>query len=285
MDSPHPAVIARVLALRQDPADADRMLDDWIRRFVAVADRGLRRTVLADCMHGTDDGSLLGLLVRIDARAARGDTACRWMATELALTPSVLAELPYARCAELHGAARAAGLDDLAARFLGLHARAPAPTAKRRAASIENPHLDASAGERTAAARRSDRLVLDRLLHDRDPRVIAALLDNPRVTESDVVRIAAMRPTVPAIPSRIAEHPRWAQRYRVRKALAFNPSTPAAVALPLLPTLLRQDVQALLDSRALPEALRRAARTLVEPRAHEPVIDVGEASDRTVPEE
>jgi hypothetical protein len=49
--------------------------------------------------------------------------------------------------------------------------------------------------------------------------------------------------------------------------LAFNPSTPVAVAVPLLPTLLRQDVLALLDSRALSEALRSAARALLDPRA------------------
>jgi hypothetical protein len=258
MEHVHPAVLTRLEALRADPSEADALLDGWLRRFGSVADRGLRRTVLADCLARSDDGSLLGVLLRIEARAASGDGACRWVATELALTPSVLAELPYVRCADLYAVARAAGEGRLAARFLGHHGARHA-----RGGPKANPHHGATAGERTAAARRTDRLVLDRLLHDRDPRVVAALLDNPRVTERDVVRIAAMRPTVPEIPERIAQHPRWAQRYDVRKALAFNPSTPPAVATQLLPTLLRQDLQALADSGALSPAIREAVRALL----------------------
>jgi hypothetical protein len=256
MDTVHPAVVERLRALVDEPEAADALLAGWLRRFHAVADRPLRRAVLGALLTEADDGSLLGLLVRIEGRAAAGDAGCRALSAELALTPSVLDELPYARTADLYAAARAAELPRLAARFLGRRG----DDAPREA---NNPHLELSAGERTAAARGRDRLVLDRLLHDRDPRVIAALLDNPRVTERDVVRISAMRPTTATILGMVAAHPRWGQRYRVRKAVAFNPASPIGLSRPLLPTLLRQDLAELATSQVLSAELRDGVRALL----------------------
>ena len=169
----HPAVVERLQELTADPRQADLLLERWLRRFAAVADRDLRRTLLSTLLDETDDGSFLGTLLRLDGRAAAGDSACRALAAELALTPSVLHELPYERTGDLYAAARAAGQDHLALRFLGKRQEGDALEPR-------NPHLELSPGERRAAARGTDRLVLDRLLHDRDPRVVATLLDNPR---------------------------------------------------------------------------------------------------------
>lgn len=237
--------VARARVVLDDTAEADRTLDRWMHKFVAIPDRGLRRNVLFELVESTDDGTLLGVLPRLGARAEAGESVARWLQTELALAPSVLTDLPYTRITELYTIARQVGLDRLAARFLS-----DRPVALEGRVA-ENPHMDLSAGERTARARGSDRMALDRLMHDRDPRIIAALLDNPRVVERDVVRVAAMRPTLPEILERIAAHPRWSARYRVRKALAFNPHAPRALARQLLPTLLRQDLLELRESRVL----------------------------------
>jgi hypothetical protein len=255
----HPAVAERLRALIADPAEADVLVNTVLRRFTAVADRPLRRVVLAEAIGGLDDGSLLGVLHRVEARAEGGDGACRWLSTELALTPSVLHDLPYTRTLDLYTAAREAGEARLASRFLGARHDPGAPKPP-----VDNPHLDASAGERTAAARGRDRMVLDRLLHDRDIRVVAALLDNPRVTERDAVKIAAMRPTTGEILERLAAHPRWGHRYRVRKAVAFNPGAPSPLARAILPTLLRQDLAELAESRVLAAELRADVAALLK---------------------
>lgn len=260
MDTAPPAVVDRARALVARPEEADPHVAIWLRRFAAVADRALRRTVLGDLLAETDDGSLLGVLARIDGRAAGGDAACRSLSAELALTPSVLNDLPYERIADLYAAARAADLPRLSARFLGRRGDG-------KAVDPHNPHLDVSAGERTSAARSADRLVLDRLLHDRDPRVIGVLLDNPRITERDVVRIAAMRPTSTAILELVAAHGRWGQRYRVRKTLAFNPASPFSLAAPLLPTLLRQHLAELSTSQVLTPELRSEVAALLSARS------------------
>lgn len=255
MGQAHPSVVERIGQLRARPGEADLALARWLRRFSAVADRPLRRTVLGDCLAEADDGTLVALLDRIETRSAAGDPTCRWIHTELALTPALLHELPYERLVELYAAAREAGPAGVAARLLtGPRVAVPDP------AGEENPRLDRSAGERTTLARARDRLVLDRVAHDRDPRVIRVLLDNPRLTERDVVRVAALRPTTPAILELIAGHPRWASRYAVRKALAFNPATPPELARHLLPTLLRQDLETMVQSQVLHATLREELR-------------------------
>ncbi len=256
----HPHVLARIQALTEDVAEADRVIDYWMRRFTAVADRGLRREVLRSCLSQTDDGTLLAVLPRLDQRANTGDQRTRWLATELALTPSVLQELPYDRLGELYEAAVESGNDRLARRFLNDRPRDDTPDPEN------NPAMDRSAGERTALARSRDRLTLDRLIRDRDPRVIQVLLDNPVLLERDVVRIAAMRPTPPEVLQLVAGHPRWSARYRVRKALAFNPYTSARLARQLLPTLLRQDLVEMSGSHVLTPDLRVEVKALLEDR-------------------
>jgi hypothetical protein len=71
-----------------------------------------------------------------------------------------------------------------------------------------------------------------------------------------VVKIAAMRPTRPEVLEVVARHAKWSARYRVRKALAFNPHTPAPIARRLLPTLMRQDLAEIIRSTAISDELR-----------------------------
>ena len=64
--------------------------------------------------------------------------------------------------------------------------------------------------------------------------------------------------------SLVAAHRKWASRYRVRKALACNPYTPATVARRLLPTLMRQDLRELQNSKVLSPELRTLAQSLIK---------------------
>lgn len=90
-----------------------------------------------------------------------------------------------------------------------------------------------SLGERKFLARRPSRSAFDKLLRDPHPQVIAQLLVNPRLTEDDVVRLAARRPAaVDAL--RMIAKTGWLMRPRVRLALIHNPGTPSAIAVPLV---------------------------------------------------
>lgn len=122
-------------------------------------------------------------------------------------------------------------------------------------------------GFRISLARRPGRRVLDRLLFDPDARVVRTILGNPRLTEADVVKLAASRHASPEVLEVIAQDDRWNVRYSVKVALANNPTTPARVILGLLPYLLHQDLQVL--AAGSPRQAVREQATLLLSRRHQ----------------
>jgi hypothetical protein len=114
-------------------------------------------------------------------------------------------------------------------------------------------------GERKALARTHDREQILLLIRDPHPAVVTILLDNPHVTEADIVRIASGRPAVPAALSILAAHPRWSVRHPVKRALVLNPSTPLADAIRIATTLRAQELRELAADPSLPDALRKHA--------------------------
>jgi len=121
-----------------------------------------------------------------------------------------------------------------------------------------------SVGERRSMARSPNRRVLEKLLRDPHPLVLRQLLGNPRLTEDDVVRLAARRPLHDAIVVSLAESPRWLRRPRVRLALLLNPGTPEPVSMPLLAVCTRCELLDVVHGADAPLTLRGAARELLE---------------------
>lgn len=97
------------------------------------------------------------------------------------------------------------------------------------------------------------------MLRDPHPDVVAILLDNPHITEADVVRIASARPAVPASLTKLAAHPRWSVRHAVKRALVLNPSTPLADAIRIATTLRSQELRELAADHSLRQPLRTHA--------------------------
>jgi hypothetical protein len=120
-------------------------------------------------------------------------------------------------------------------------------------------------GFRISLARQPVARALDRLLFDPDARVVRTILGNPRLTEAEVVKLAASRRAPPEVLEVIAQDDRWIARYPVKVALANNPTTPLRVVLGLLPYLLHQDLRAVAagSSRA---AVREQASSLLSRR-------------------
>lgn len=139
-----------------------------------------------------------------------------------------------------------------------------APALRRAADRLLVARLPAMAvGERTSLARRVSAGVLTALRHDPSPRVIAALLDNPRLTEGVLAPLVHRDDAAPEVLRAVAENPRWGVRQGVRAALAKNPRTPVATVLRLLPHLGRPDLGAVARDGRLAPAVRRRARLLL----------------------
>jgi hypothetical protein len=98
------------------------------------------------------------------------------------------------------------------------------------------------------------------MLRDPDESVITILLGNPRVTEADVVRLAARRPTTAGAQRLIAGCERFINRYAVKRALVLNPYTPSDISTRLTALLNARDLKIVAEDAQVAAVVREAAR-------------------------
>lgn len=123
-----------------------------------------------------------------------------------------------------------------------------------------------SLGERKSLARRPTRAQIARLLRDPNPAVTRILLQNPMVTEDDVLRIAAMRPGSAEVLREVAQHRRWMSQARILRALVLNPATPAEIAVSRVFLLPRQDLSLVATTLGTPATVRTVAEAVLAAR-------------------
>ncbi len=115
-------------------------------------------------------------------------------------------------------------------------------------------------GERKSLARTWKRDVIERLLADPHVDVVELLLRNPRLTETDVLRIATARRASAAVLELVLRAKRWNCRPRVRRALMRNPNLPEAAAVRLVGLLNRPELRELARDPSLPHSVSAAIR-------------------------
>lgn len=115
-------------------------------------------------------------------------------------------------------------------------------------------------GERIALARRSSATVAAALLVDKEPRVWQTALENPRLTESAIIK-ALQKPTAaPAFVHAVCRHPKWAIRSEIRTALLRNAHTPLARAIEFARHLSPPQLRDILHASRLPEKIKMYLR-------------------------
>jgi hypothetical protein len=119
-----------------------------------------------------------------------------------------------------------------------------------------------SVGEKASIARSASPHVLHVLRHDPTPRVIAALLDNPRLVEADLLPLASGEATHTPVLAVILGHRKWGNRYPVRLAVVKNRRAPLQLALQHLAMLKKPDLRSVASDPRLALPLRRKAELL-----------------------
>lgn len=126
---------------------------------------------------------------------------------------------------------------------------------------IKMEHL--TLGERRSLSKSQLKTHIDMLLSDPDPVVIANLLNNPRITEREVLKIASKRPNSARILKLVALHPKWSKRYEVAKAVTLNPYTPPRISIALIEKMLTQDLSAISDDNTIHPEVRETAKEVL----------------------
>ncbi len=232
-------------------------------RLKAIRDMRMRVLALAAAFGEGDPGEWVEALAAIIARAHQVDDADAVETVETMTHAAAEPSLPYALRQRLYEAAVSRNLPAIARLFLVASPPSEIPHQLKKQLGPERPLRPAdrplTLGERKALARTHKRDKLLLMMRDPHPAVVAILLDNPHITESDVIKMASMRPAVPESLGKIAAHARWSVRHPIKRAIVLNPSTPLADAIPIATTLRAAELTELAGDASLPEPLRRHA--------------------------
>ena len=115
-------------------------------------------------------------------------------------------------------------------------------------------------GERRALARRPTVRSIERLLSDQDHVVIKHLLQNPRLTESLILRIVTNQSQSSMTLLMIFDHSVWGKRRDIQRALALNPRSPLAIRCSLAFALNQEDCEHILRENQVPLPLKVSLR-------------------------
>ncbi|MDQ3179056.1 MAG: hypothetical protein M3Q33_00910 [Acidobacteriota bacterium] len=121
--------------------------------------------------------------------------------------------------------------------------------------------------DRVKLAMKGDREARNILIRDPNRIVAQAVINNARITEQEVEKIAAMRAVPEDVLRQIAINRNWARNYSIVHNLARNPRTPISNVVSILSRLQLRDLNALSKNRNVSDAVRRQALRLVTARA------------------
>lgn len=121
-------------------------------------------------------------------------------------------------------------------------------------------------GQKITLARRGPARVAGALLAEGHAQVVSIVLDNPYMTEAQILRaLAREKLPLPVIPA-VIQHRKWSITYNIRLALVRNGLTPLATVLSYLPELTVSDLKELAAPGIVQENLRKYLHAEVQRR-------------------
>lgn len=246
--------------------DKNENVSSWTRRLIsdlAVIERKNTRTViLAERFSRLGPGTIVRVIEEICRNAEERAPGYQEALFALIDIPAVTAVLGYPKMSEIYLCSKEMGCERVT-RLLS-----NPPSKKKRYSEydfVEGQELDQiTLGEKRSLAKGSKKDTLDRLVYDPDPHVIRNLLNNPRITERDVLKAASKRPVSEEILIEIFNNKKWSERYSIKRALVKNPYTPTRLALGLVNFMLVQDLKEISRDGTLHQVIRGAAEGLLK---------------------
>jgi hypothetical protein len=132
--------------------------------------------------------------------------------------------------------------------------------------SMINRILRMGMKDRVKLAMKGDREARNILIRDPNRIVAQAVIQNARITEQEIEKIAAMRSVPEDVLRQIVNNRNWARNYSIARKLAQNPRTPLSNVISILTRLQLRDLQALTKNRNVSDAIRKQSLRLVTAR-------------------
>jgi hypothetical protein len=123
-----------------------------------------------------------------------------------------------------------------------------------------------SFGEKRLLALRGGREVRSILIKDPSREIVLTVLENPKITETEIELLAKSRSVPDEIIRKIVKKREWMKSYAIILAVVSNPKTPAGKAVSLLSELKTKDLTALMKSKDVSDAVRTTSKRLVQAR-------------------
>ncbi len=123
-----------------------------------------------------------------------------------------------------------------------------------------------SVSERLQLAMKGGREIRGILIKDTNKEVMLGVLDNQKITDTEVEMIARSRSISDEALRRIAKNREWLKKYAVVFALVTNPKTPPGISIGLVGNLKTKDLVILEKNKNVPEAVRSAGKRLLAAR-------------------
>jgi hypothetical protein len=129
--------------------------------------------------------------------------------------------------------------------------------------SLYNQIVHMRVGERVKLALKGNREVRAILIRDPVQLIQRFVLQNPRITEDEVLVMARNRNLDTQLLRMIAENKHWPRNYQIKLALVTNPKSPLAVALRFVHGLMERDIRFLAKSKNISSTIAGQARRMV----------------------
>jgi len=112
-------------------------------------------------------------------------------------------------------------------------------------------------GQKITLARRGTARVAGALLAEGHTQVLSVVLDNPGLTEAQVLKALSRERLPVGVVKAVAQHRKWSHTYNVRLALVRHPSSTLSTILAYLPELTVSDLRELAAPGIVSENLRK----------------------------
>jgi hypothetical protein len=120
--------------------------------------------------------------------------------------------------------------------------------------------------QRVQLAMKGSREIRGILIKDTNKEVMLSVLDNQKITDTEIELIARSRSINEEALRRISKSREWLKCYAVVHALVTNPKTPPGISMGLIGDIKTKDLIILEKNKNVPEVIRGATKRLLQAR-------------------